>query len=171
MLGKIIVGCGQIPVYRGTANAADAFVRAVDAVAAGECVVVYPEGTLTRDPDLWPMVGKTGAARIALATGCPVIPVAQWGPQDLLAPYAKTPNLLPRPTIHVSAGPPVPLDDLREGPLTAEKLRIATDRIMDAITDELEKLRGEKAPIQRFDPRTARAAGTADPPDTIVDAG
>ena len=50
----------------------------------GECVVVYPEGTLTRDPDLWPMVGKSGAARIALETGCPVIPVGQWGAQELL---------------------------------------------------------------------------------------
>ena len=50
----------------------------------GECVVVYPEGTLTRDPDLWPMTGKSGAARIALETGCPVIPVGQWGAQELL---------------------------------------------------------------------------------------
>ena len=55
----------------------------------GECVVVYPEGTLTRDPDLWPMTGKSGAARIALETGCPVIPVGQWGAQELLPPYAK----------------------------------------------------------------------------------
>jgi hypothetical protein len=106
-----------------------------------------------------------------LTTGCPVIPVAQWGPQDLLAPYAKRPHLFPRPTIHVSAGPPVHLEDLRPGSLTAEKLRIATDRIMDAITDELEKLRGEKAPIQRFDPRTARAARTGQVPEQNVDGG
>jgi 1-acyl-sn-glycerol-3-phosphate acyltransferase len=171
VIGKIVAACGQIPVYRESANAADAFARAVAAVEAGECVVVYPEGTLTRDPDLWPMVGKTGAARIALTTGCPVIPVAQWGPQDLLAPYAKKPHLLPRATIHVSAGPPVHLTDLRQGPLTAEKLRIATDRIMDAITEELEKLRGEKAPIQRFDPRTARRARTGHVPEQNVDGG
>ena len=49
--------------------------------AAGECVVVYPEGTITRDPRPWPMTGKSGAARIALETGCPVIPVGQWGAQ------------------------------------------------------------------------------------------
>ena len=54
---------------------------AVAAVRKGECVVVYPEGTLTRDPAQWPMTGKSGAARIALETGCPVIPVGQWGPQ------------------------------------------------------------------------------------------
>ena len=51
------------------ADAANAFRAAVEAVRAGECVAIYPEGTLTRDPDLWPMVGKTGAARVALATG------------------------------------------------------------------------------------------------------
>ena len=78
----------------------------------GECVVVYAEGTLTRDPDLWPMAGKTGAARIALATGCPVLPMAAWGPQDLLAPYGKRPHLLGRATMQVTVGPPVDLADL-----------------------------------------------------------
>ena len=58
-----------------------------------------PRARITRDPDLWPMTGKTGAARIALATGCPVIPVGQWGAQELLPPYAKTPDLFPRKTI------------------------------------------------------------------------
>jgi len=69
---------GQIPVERLSKNAIGAFDAAVQAVRAGECVVVYPEGTLTRDPDLWPMVGKSGAARIALETGAPVIPIGQW---------------------------------------------------------------------------------------------
>ena len=72
-----------------------AYDAAVAAVRAGECVVVYPEGTLTRDPALWPMTGKSGAARIALETGCPVIPVGQWGAHELLPPYTKTPKPLP----------------------------------------------------------------------------
>ena len=50
----------------------------------GRAVVIYPEGTITRDPDLWPMEGKTGAARIALRTGCPVVPIGQWGAQELM---------------------------------------------------------------------------------------
>ena len=75
---------GQIPVYRETGRAADAYRAAVAAVRGGEGVAVYPEGTLTRDPDLWPMVGKTGVARLALDDAGPVIPVAQWGAQDLL---------------------------------------------------------------------------------------
>ena len=70
-LGYFLRSAGQIPVERLTKNAKGAFDAAVAAVESGECVVVYPEGTLTRDPDLWPMVGKSGAARIALETGLP----------------------------------------------------------------------------------------------------
>ena len=80
----------------------------------GECVVVYPEGTITRDPDLWPMSGKTGAARIALATGVPGDPGRRSGARRTsCAPYAKRPHLFPRKTDHVKAGDPVDLDDLR----------------------------------------------------------
>jgi 1-acyl-sn-glycerol-3-phosphate acyltransferase len=153
VVGAILRGAEQIPVYRNTGKAADAFRAAVAAIEEGKCVGVYPEGTLTRDPDLWPMVGKTGAARIALATRCPVIPVAQWGPQALLEPYAKKPRLFPRKTMHVTAGPPVDLSDLYDRPLTGTLLREATDRIMAAITAQLEQIRGEQAPAERFDSR------------------
>jgi 1-acyl-sn-glycerol-3-phosphate acyltransferase len=153
VVGAILRGAQQIPVFRNTGRAADAFRAAVEAVEAGKCVGVYPEGTLTRDPALWPMVGKTGAARIALTTGCPVIPVAQWGPQEILAPYAKRPHLFPRKTMHVLAGPPVDLSDLHDRPLDAAVLHEATARIMSAITALLEELRGEPAPAERFDSR------------------
>ena len=103
---------GQIPVERLSRSAVGAFDAAVAAVRDGECVVVYPEGTLTRDPDLWPMTGKSGAARIALETGCPVIPVGQWGAQEMLPPYAKKPDLFPRKRIAMKAGDPVDLTDL-----------------------------------------------------------
>jgi 1-acyl-sn-glycerol-3-phosphate acyltransferase len=128
-------------------------------------VVIYPEGTITREPDLWPMTGKTGAARIALSAGVPVIPVAQWGPQDVLPPYAKKPRLLPRKLITVKAGPPVDLDDLRDRPLTPEVLAEATERIMDAVTRQLEDIRGAQAPAVRFDARTAgvREIGNPNP--------
>ena len=153
VVGAILRGAEQIPVYRNTGRAADAFRAAVAAVESGKCVGVYPEGTLTRDPGLWPMVGKTGAARIALSTRCPVIPVAQWGPQDVLAPYAKRPRVFPRKTMHLRAGPPVDLSDLYDQPVTGALLREATDRIMAAITAELETIRGEQAPAERFDSR------------------
>ena len=146
-------GADQIPVYRETERAADAYRAAVAAVRAGKGVAIYPEGTLTRDPDLWPMRGKTGAARVALETRCPVIPVASWGAQEILAPYSKRLRLLPRKTVQVRAGRPVALEDLYDKPLTAEVLGEATTRIMASITAELEVLRGEKAPVVRFDPR------------------
>ena len=153
VLGKLLRATGQIPVYRLTTDASLAFSAAVAAVQEGKCVVVYPEGTITRQPDLWPMTGKTGAARIALSSGAPVIPVAQWGANEILPPYAARPRLFPRKTIVVKAGDPVDLDDLRLEPLTPEVLREATNRIMDAITRLLEDIRGTQAPVDRFDPK------------------
>ena len=155
VVGKIVSSAGQIPVYRKTSDAAKAFSAAVQAVRSGECVIVYPEGSISRDPDLWPMVGKTGAARIALTTGCPVVPCAQWGPNHLLAPYARMPSVFPRKTMHVWADEPVDLSDLQGQPLTPAILREATNRIMAAITGLLEGIRGEKAPEHRFDPKAA----------------
>lgn len=163
VVGYIIAKCGQIPVYRESRNAAHAFRDAVAAVEAGECVVIYPEGTLTRDPDLWPMVGKTGAARVALQTGCPVVPIAQWGAQEILAPYATRFRIFPRKTIRMQAGPPVDLGDLRGQAVTPEILHAATDRIMAALTRELEQLRDQQAPAVRFDPRVAGVPVTGNP--------
>ncbi|CAN5567193.1 lysophospholipid acyltransferase family protein [soil metagenome] len=164
-VGRIIKSAKQIPVYRLTTDASLSFTAAVAAVEEGECVVVYPEGTITREPDQWPMTGRTGAARIALASGAPVIPVAQWGANHILAPYAKRPRLLPRKTIHVTAGPPVDLDDLRAEPLTPEVLREATDRIMEEVTRLLEEIRGAKAPAVRFDPRAVGVREIGNPHD------
>lgn len=154
-VGWVVRSAGQIPVYRLTTDASAAFEAAVDAVAKGECVVVYPEGTISRDPALWPMTGKSGAARIALSTGAPVIPVAQWGAHRILAPYAKRPRLFPPQRVEMKAGDPVDLDDLRAQPPSPAVLREATVRIMDAITALLADIRGEQPPPTRFDPRTA----------------
>jgi 1-acyl-sn-glycerol-3-phosphate acyltransferase len=157
-VGAILRSAGQIPVYRDTSDAANAFRDAVQAVAEGELVAVYPEGTITRDPGTWPMAGKSGAARIALSTGCPVIPVAQWGPQEILAYGDKKPRILPRKTMVMLAGPPVDLSDLRDQPQDTDTLRLATERIMLAITALLEEIRGEKAPEERFDTVGVRGA-------------
>jgi 1-acyl-sn-glycerol-3-phosphate acyltransferase len=159
--GRIISGAGQIPVYRETANAADSVRDAIAAVRGGECVVVYPEGTITRDPDLWPMTGRTGAARIALETGAPVVPLAQWGAQEVIGPYVNEFRLLPRKTMQVRIGPEVDLDDLRGRPIDAAVLHTATERIVAAITAQLELIREETAPAERFDLRTHRAAQAA----------
>ncbi|MGA4874860.1 lysophospholipid acyltransferase family protein [Streptomyces lydicamycinicus] len=158
-VGLMMRGTGQIPVYRETTDAANAFRAAVTAIEKGECVAFYPEGTLTRDPDLWPMQGKTGAARVALLTKAPVIPVAQWGANDAMPPYAKEKKLrlLPRKTLRVQAGPPVDLSAFYDREPTAEVLRAATDVIMTAITEQLAVVRGEPAPAEPYDWRKAIA--------------
>lgn len=151
-LGGLLSSAGQIPVERLSRSAVGAYDAAVAAVGAGECVVVYPEGTLTRDPDLWPMVGKTGAARIALATGCPVIPIGQWGPQEVLPPYSSRPDLFPRKHVTMKVGDPVVLDDLVGPDPSGAVVQQATDRIMDALTALVADLRGERPPPERYDP-------------------
>jgi 1-acyl-sn-glycerol-3-phosphate acyltransferase len=160
VVGRVIRGAGQIPVFRGTTDAVKAFSAAVEAVNEGKCVAVYPEATITKDPQLWPMTGKTGAARIALATKCPVIPVAQWGPQELLPPKTKRPRIFPRKTMVVVAGPPVDLSDLQDRPVDAALLEEATERIMAAITALLVPLRpGESPPAVPYDGRKHRPQG------------
>jgi 1-acyl-sn-glycerol-3-phosphate acyltransferase len=162
-VGSVLRGAQQIPVYRESTDAARAYSAAVDAVQRGECVAIYPEATLTRDPDLWPMTGKTGAARVALATGAPVIPVAQWGPQDVLAPYAKRLRFFPRRTMHMRAGPPVDLTEFQDREVDAVLLHAVTEKIMAAITELLEEIRGERAPAVRFDPRREGRPVTGNP--------
>jgi 1-acyl-sn-glycerol-3-phosphate acyltransferase len=163
VLGGFLRAAGQIPVERLSRNAVGAFDAAVEAVRRGECVVVYPEGTLTRDPDLWPMVGKTGAARIALETGCPVIPVGQWGAQGLLPPYSAKLRVFPRQTIQMKAGDPVDLSDLLTAPRSSATIAAATDRIMAAIVDLVAELRGGQPPAELFDPRASGVRQTGNP--------
>jgi 1-acyl-sn-glycerol-3-phosphate acyltransferase len=109
------------------------------------------------------MVGKTGAARVALMTGCPVIPIAQWGAQEILSPYGKRPHLLPRHVSHVHAGPPVDLSGYAARPLDTATLREATETIMSAITVLLEEIRGKKAPEIRWNSREHGQPRTGNP--------
>lgn len=151
-LGRFLDAAGQIPVERERGGAG-AYAKAVKAVRDGKVIVVYPEATITRDPGMWPMRGKSGAARIALETGCPVLPVGQWGAHEILPPYTKKPHLFPRRRITMRVGEPVELDDLRAKPLTPDVVNEASERIMAAITRQLELIRGEQAPAERYDMR------------------
>lgn len=153
VIGRIVKDSRMIPVSRLSADASRAFEAAVHALRQGDCVGVYPEGTITKDPTGWPMRGKTGAARMALETGCPVIPIGQWGAQEILAPYSFRPHVFPRRTARYNVGDPVDLSDLMGKPITNEILHLATDRIMEAITHLVAELRQEPAPAERFDPR------------------
>lgn len=149
-IGWIVTDAGQIRVYRESADAAKSIRDAVTAVESGECVIVYPEGTLTRDPDLWPMSAKSGAVRIALMSGRPLIPLAHWGAQRIMRPYKKELRIIPRKRIEIRIGAPIDLSDLPAGDLSPETMRIGTERLMDAITALLAEIRGEQPPTQRF---------------------
>jgi 1-acyl-sn-glycerol-3-phosphate acyltransferase len=97
------------------------------------------------------MAAKTGVARLALLSGAPVIPIAQWGAQEILDSYrAPGLHLLPRHTMTVVAGPPVDLSRWQGKELTSEVLRGATAAVMRAITEQLEQIRGEQAPAEPF---------------------
>lgn len=146
-LGSIVRGADQIPVHRNSDTAQDALAKAYTAIEEGRMIIVYPEGTITSEPDGWPGPGKSGAARLALTTGCPVIPVGQWGAQAVLGmKKVAFPRLIPRPLISVAVGPPVDLDDLHGRAADHAAVDEATRRIMVAITALVGEIRGETAP-------------------------
>ena len=156
VFGWIIKGMGLIPVNRDS-NPSAVLASTREALTAGEVVGIYPEGTLTRDPDQWPMEFKSGAARLALDTGVTVIPLSQWGPQDIMAPYnAKGMDMRPGRRISYHFGAPVDLSDLI-GPAGSEDhdaVNAATARILQAVREGVGQLRGLPVPDTVWDPAT-----------------
>jgi 1-acyl-sn-glycerol-3-phosphate acyltransferase len=148
--GQIFRGSKQIPVYRGTTDAAQSLRDAVTALARGEAIAIYPEGTITRAPGQWPMQAKTGIARLwLLSPDTPVVPIGQWGAQQrAFSPL----RLVHRPVFSASVGAPVDLERFRGANPSAAVLREITDTIMAAIRDQVADLRGEPAPGEFFRP-------------------
>jgi 1-acyl-sn-glycerol-3-phosphate acyltransferase len=155
IVGPVMRRSGHIRVDRRTATVAEALAVAVDAVRQGSVVAVYPEGRMGLDPAMWPERGKTGVARLALASGAAVVPVALWGPHEVV-PYAAPTGLakslvravVRRPVVRVHFGPPVDLSGLVAGrPGAAQR---ATERILDGITDALVTLRPGELDAPRY---------------------
>jgi 1-acyl-sn-glycerol-3-phosphate acyltransferase len=130
-LGAMLRAAHQIPVQRGKSDASHALDAAVAALHDGECVAVFPEGTIT--PDLEPMRAKSGTARLAKAAGVPVTPVGLWGTHRILYKGRK-PSWQWGVAETAVVGPPVEI-----GP--DEHVKDATVRIMDAITQCLMRAR------------------------------
>jgi 1-acyl-sn-glycerol-3-phosphate acyltransferase len=167
VIGWIIRGADQIPVHRGERDGAAALSDAVEALRDGEAVLIYPEGTITRDPDWWPMTAKTGVARLALMSGAPIVPVAQWGPQEILGRTRRL-HLIPRRTVQVHALEPVYPAAAESGQQPSrEALRELTDDVMRRIRAEVAVIRGEAAPEGIWDPRCEERiiAAAPSPPD------
>lgn len=149
-VGAALRGARQIRVRRGTNLANTALQAAQEALRDGEAVIVYPEGTVTRDAGWWPMQAKTGLARLWLATGAPVVPVAQWGQQRAWDYHTGKVALFPRKKVVVVAGPPVDLSRFHGRPVTPELMREITDTVFAAVRDLLAVQRGEPAPEEFF---------------------
>jgi 1-acyl-sn-glycerol-3-phosphate acyltransferase len=149
--GRILRAAGQIPVARGSSVASASVSAARDALAAGDVVVIYPEGSVTRDPDWWPMQARTGVARLALTADAVVLPVAQWGPQRVHDYHAKKLHPQLRAPADYLVGEPIDLAEqrarVRAGePVTNELLREVTDLIMGRVRDQLAEIRDEQPP-------------------------
>ena len=156
VIGWVLRHAEQVPVDRmGEGKAAKALPHAIAFLEAGHCLGVYPEGTLTRDSEIWPMRAKTGLARLAVMTKAPVIPCAQWGAQDILAPYAKVPRLWRRTRVSVLAGAALDFSPWFGKQDDHEAMVEATAYAMRALTALLEEIRGESAPAEIFDPHTS----------------
>lgn len=156
VIGRLARATGQIPVERGTERAKDALLNARRALEAGECVVIYPEGTITADPQGWPMTARPGAARLALQTGAPVIPVGQWGANQVMPGKRPVwPKFRPRRTLTFRTGPPVQLADLGDG-TDAEGVLEAGARITGALTELVAEIRQEPPPELVYDIRVGR---------------
>ncbi len=146
VVGRMLVGAQQIPVYRGSGEAGKSLHVAEQALDEGKLVLIYPEGTLTRDPEHWPMRARTGVARLALARNIPVVPVVHWGTHRVYDHYDKRFRPLPRKQVIVQAGEPVDLAAYRDRPVDAVLLREVTDLVMGRVRDLLAAVRKETAP-------------------------
>jgi 1-acyl-sn-glycerol-3-phosphate acyltransferase len=153
VIGKLLIGAGQIPVYRSVAGKNDEPLRAAyECLRHGGVITIFPEGTLTRDPDLWPMRGRTGAVRLAIEGNVPVFPIGHWGDQEILPRYTSKLRGGFWKKVDLLVGDEIDLRHYRIGRVSVSELSDATEMVMNKITELVEELRGEKAPEKRFDP-------------------
>lgn len=165
-VGRLMRGAQQIPVERGGGSGQQSLAPALSALAAGQMVLIYPEGTITRDPEKWPMKPKAGVAVLALAGDYPVIPVVNWGTHEVFVPYVKKGRFkpFPRKTVTVKAGPPVDLSEFRGKEPDARVIRDVSLRIMTAVRDLVAEVRDEVPPERFFVPRRVTESGEGSTP-------
>lgn len=159
----MISGAGSIPVYREGANAGDSLVAAKAALEEGKLVVIYPEGTITRDPAGWPMRSRTGVARLAMHCvehDIPVLTAARWGTLDIFNAYAKKFRPFPRKKVTIDVSAPVDLSEFKGRDQDMYLLREVTLFLMTRVREQLAGLRGEPAPTEFYNPAKAKRKRT-----------
>ena len=133
VVGSLVRRLGFIRVERGAPDAASSLDAAVEALAAGEAIGIFPEGRLTRDPDHWPERAKTGMVRLALRSGAPIVPVAMVGAHQVLGRKRFVAqivtNVLLRPRVETAVGAPIDVGAWVTDPDDPAQVRAATDRV------------------------------------------
>lgn len=152
IVGPVLLSCGQIPVFRGGRNNQDPMEAAYKVLRAGHCIGIFPEGTLTREPNQWPMRGRTGTVRLALETGVPIIPLGQWGTEAIVDTYSSKIKPKPWHTVKMVIGKPISFDQYVGKKVSTEDMSAMTENLMTEITTLVEGIRGEKAPTKRYYP-------------------
>lgn len=154
LVGPLARRLGFIPVLRGTDSAATSLDAAATALEAGEAVGLFPEGRITRDPQHWPERSKTGAVRLAIRTGAPIVPVALVGAERLVGSTGVLGRLMRntilRPRVTVAVGEPIDvrrLAGVRAGEVPDDAtIRRVADEVMAVLVTQVAELRGEAPP-------------------------
>lgn len=152
VLGALLRGARQITVRRGTARSGDALDDARAALGRGEVIMVFPEGTYTRDPELWPMQARLGAARLALDTGAPLLPIATWGGRALWPVGSPLPRPRPGRRVQILVGEPFTVTR-QAGETPQQAAQRVTAELMTRIAALLGQLRGQHPPTVLHDGR------------------
>lgn len=162
VLGKVLVGVQQIPVYRGTSDAQKSLSDAHRALNGNMVVLIYPDGTITKDPEGWPMHPRVGVARLALDhPDVPVIPVARWGTREIYDHYKKKFRPFPRKTVTIKIGEPLDLSGYRDAEVDNRVLREVTDLAMRRVRELLGEIRGERPPEEFYSQARGRGDDAA----------
>lgn len=162
LIGRMANRLGYIPVRRGKSDVATSLDGAAAALEHGEAVGLFPEGRLTRDPSMWPERAKTGAVRLALRSGAPIVPVAMNGAHRVVGrkrlAITLVSNLVRRPKVATLVGTPIDIRRMMNvGPTTEptnDEVRLAADHVMAELIDLVEELRGESSPHPHGAPRS-----------------
>jgi 1-acyl-sn-glycerol-3-phosphate acyltransferase len=126
-------GTRQIPVARGTGDRSS-LAAAERALAEGEVVLVYPEGTVTKREDGLPMAGRTGTVRLALAAGVPIVPMVSWGSAPVWQKSGPG-SLRPGRPVWVRVGDPVRFEGDAATAGDYDTVTAYTEQLMKVLTD------------------------------------
>ncbi|WP_243792633.1 1-acyl-sn-glycerol-3-phosphate acyltransferase [Saccharopolyspora gloriosae] len=162
VLRNVLIGVEQIPVFRRTADARKSLESAHDALEVGKVVILYPDGTVTKDPEGWPMIPKPGVARLALEHDVPILPAARWGTRDIYDHYAKKFRPFPRKTVHVRIGEPLDLSEFHGKSADAHTLRAISEAAMNRVRELLSEIREQQPPEEFYSPARSQQTRSDD---------